>query len=291
MRALAMLVAVTMACGPSTAPSATPSPVAVTAAIATAARTATAPPTTAPVSPTASPAPTPTPLDARTAALVARLKEWCGDPRGSITQVFEVIGRLADGRSANELVSVLGGPSCVLRSFAAGDGATEWVTISAYRDTGALLWVDRGFWRIAPVPSEGGYLWPSGDRSVGPRRELLMAIDGGGSGGAMGVLVVEIADAGARVALDTGRTGVSHLGASFVDDELLLVSGRKLPDRPWGIAANCCLPGGHEWLWRRTASGYVLVGERQDQSPYYALNALLGAIDANAPDLANDVAT
>jgi len=35
----------------------------------------------------------------------------------------------------------------------------------------------------------------------------------------------------------------------------------------------------------------VLVAERQAQDSYYALNALLGALDANRPALATDVAT
>jgi hypothetical protein len=38
-------------------------------------------------------------------------------------------------------------------------------------------------------------------------------------------------------------------------------------------------------------SGFVLIAERQAQDSYYALNALLGAIDAGKPTLADDVAT
>lgn len=244
-------------------------------------------PTTAPLR---TPAPAPS-LDPRTASLVARLDEWCAPPFGSTQALFALVGQLADGRSAVELVDVLSRSRCPLQPRASGDRASEVVTAGAYREVGALLWVDRGFWRIAPVPTHFGYLTLSADRTIGGRRELLFDIDSGGSAGPRGSLVVEIAGGSARLTLDTAPTGADHTGARFIDDQFVLVGGRKLPDRPWGIASNCCLPGGHEWLWRWTPSGYVLVGERQAQDSYYALNALLGALDVNSPAAARDVAT
>jgi len=201
-----------------------------------------------------------------------------------------VLGQLADGRSALELVDVLGRSRCLLQPRAFGAGVGEIVTVGAYRETGALLWVDRGFWRIGPVPTESGYLVPRSDRLIGGQREVLFAINSGGSAGDGGFLAVEIDGGSARLTLDTAP-GASQMAVALIEGQLVVITGRKLPDRPWGISSNCCLPGGHEWLWRWTPSGYVLVAERQAQDSYYALNALLGAVDASSPAFARDIAT
>jgi hypothetical protein len=203
---------------------------------------------------------------------------------------MDLLGQVADGRSAREVVDVVGQSRCPLRPRAYGDGPTELVTAGAYRETGALLWVVRGFWRVAPVPTYFGYLTLHSDRLVDGRRELLFAVNSGGSAGDRGFVGIEIADGSAIVKLATVPTGASQMNAQWIDRQQLLVTGRKLPARPWGISSNCCLPGGHEWLWRSTPSGFVLVAERQAQDPYYALNALLGALDAGTPTTAGDVA-
>lgn len=224
--------------------------------------------------------------------LVADLNNWCDSRFGDATtqRLLGLLGRLADGRSAREVAVVVQRASCPFKALAYGDGPTEIVTAGAYREVGALLWVDRGYWRIAPVPNYFGYLTLQSDRLVDGRRELLFAVNSGGSAGDRGFLGIEIADGSAIVTLATVPTGASQMNAQWIDRQQLLVTGRKLPARPWGINSNCCLPGGHEWLWRSTPSGFVLVAERQAQDPYYALNALLGALDAGTPATAGDVA-
>jgi hypothetical protein len=297
-RALFILVSiVSAACSSPPVPTVTASPAAASpVAIAPASPPSTPTPTgglTTPAPSTApvrTPAPTPS-LDPRTAALIARLDEWCAPPFGSTEVLFALLGQLADGRSAFELVDVLSRSRCQLQPRAYGDGATEVVTAGAYREVGALLWVDRGFWLIAPVPTEFGYLKLISDHPIDGRRELVFAIDSGGSAGDKGFLGVEIVGRSARLTLDTAPSGASQVTARFVSDQLLLIVGRKLPSRPWGISSNCCLPGGHEWLWRSTSTGYVLVAERQAQDSYFALNALLGALDAGELIRASDVAT
>ena len=203
---------------------------------------------------------------------------------------LDVLGALADGRNGSEVAQVLGRAKCLLAASAHGSGERDVVVAGAYTRLGALLWIDRGYWRIATVPVDFGYLRFITERIVAGTRELLLAIDGGGSGGFGGYLAVAIAGPSATVVLHF-HPGASQMEIRPVDETHLLVTGRKLPERPWGIAANCCLPGGHEWLFERAASGYALVGERQAQDPSYALNALLGAIDAGRPGLAADVTT
>ena len=201
-----------------------------------------------------------------------------------------VIGQLASGRSARETVEVLARSKCLLRPTAYGDGASEVVTVGAYLETGAVLWVDRGFWRIANVPIDYGYLALLWDTQRGDQRELFFEIWSGGSAGAGGYVAIEISGETARMTLHT-TPGASQMFARRLDADHVLVTGRKLPERRWGIDSNCCLPGGHEWLWRWMPSGYVLIGERQARDAYYALNALLGAVDSGHPETASDVAT
>lgn len=203
---------------------------------------------------------------------------------------LDVLGSLADGRTADELAVVLGRSKCLLDADAHGSGDEEIVTAGAYTRLGALLWIDRGFWRIAPVPIDLGYLRFVRDTMVAGVRELLFAIDGGGSGGIGGYVAVGIADGSASITLHM-HPSASEMSVRPLDETHLLITGRKLPDRPWGIGSNCCLPDGHEWLYEWTPDGYALVGERQARDPYFALNALLGALDAGRPELARDVAT
>lgn len=203
---------------------------------------------------------------------------------------LDVLGAIADGRNGSEVAQVLARSKCLLAATAHGSDERDVVVAGAYTRLGVLLWVDRGYWRIAPVPVDFGYLRFIAERIVAGTRELLLAIDSGGSGGVAGYLAVAIAGPSATVVLHF-HPGASQMDMRPVDETHLLVTGRKLPERPWGITSNCCLPDGHEWLFERAASGYMLVGERQAQDPYYALNALLGAIDAGRPSLAADVTT
>lgn len=298
-RALLLLLAFVIgSCAPTVVPS--PIPSSVTIVSPTPAASPPPVPTRSAPAPLASPpAPATTPatvprLDEATASLIGALDAWCGalPPRAIGSVPLDLIGRLADGRSARETVAVLGRSSCGERLKAApyGDGASEVVTVGGYAADGAVLWVDEGYWRIAPVPTDYGYLELRWDVRRENERELFFTIWSGGSGGAVGFLAIAIGAGTARVTLHT-RPGASQMYAQQVDRDTVLVTGRKLPARPWGIASNCCLPGGHEWLWRWTAGGYLLLAERQAQDPYYAFNALLGAIDAGDPESAADVAT
>jgi hypothetical protein len=292
---LFVLVAALAGCTPS--PIAPPPSVTSTAGLSTVA-IATATPTPRPLGPppVASTVPTAPPqpaLDARSATLIAVLDDWCASgPPLAAELPLPYIGQLADGRSAREVAAVLGRSSCGdrLRAVAYGDGASEVVTVGAYMANGAILWVDRGYWRIASVPVDYGYLELRWDVQRANERELFFTTWSGGSAGARGFVAVGISGAAARLTLHTYPTA-SEMGAQRVAGDQVLVTGRKLPVRPWGINSNCCLPGGHEWLWRWTASGYVLVAERQDRDSYFAVNALLGAIDSGHPETAADVAT
>ena len=271
-------IASATASGAPTIPAATPAPATVPAPIVPA----------APVHPAPTPPVTP-PLDARTAALIEDLDGSCAT-RPTPVIPLGVIGQLASGRSARETVEVLARSKCLLRPAAYGEGASEVVTVGAYLETGAVLWVDRGFWKIAPVPIDYGYLALLWDMQRGVQRELFFEIWSGGSAGARGYVAIGISGESARMTLHTAP-GASQMFARRLDADHVLVTGRKLPERRWGIDSNCCLPGGHEWLWGWTPAGYVLGGERQSRDAYYALSALLGAIDSGHPETASDVAT
>jgi hypothetical protein len=240
----------------------------------------------------ATPAPTPT-LAPRDAVLVGRLIDWCSllrpgaPPRPSLP--LDVIAALSDGRSGRELADMLNRAHCGPPVRAWGEGASEVVVASDYVGPGALVWVDHGWWRIARLPAGYEYSRLFEDRDVAGARELYFSIASGGSAGDVGVLVVRLAGPAATILLDI-RPG-SQLSASLIDESHLLVSARKLPDRPWGWSQNCCLPGGHDWLYERRAAGFALIAERQTIGPGFALNAFVGAMASGRPDLAADVGT
>jgi hypothetical protein len=204
-------------------------------------------------------------------------------PLGALSQI-------ANGRSARETVEALARSTCLLQPRAYGDGANEVITVGAYRWEGAVLWVDRGYWRIAPVPIDFGYLSLLWDIERAGQRELFLEIWSGGSAGAGGYLAIGISGETAAVTLHAAP-GASQMFAQRLGGDDVLLTGRKLPERRWGIDSNCCLPGGHAWLWRWTPSGYALIGERQGRDSYFALNALLGAIDSGHAETASDVAS
>jgi hypothetical protein len=179
--------------------------------------------------------------------------------------------------------------SCPMRALSWGKGADEVLTLSSYSNAGVILWVDQGWWRAAHLPFGYGYA-VAADRRVDGMRELVLGLDSGGSGGGIGIVVVQIVGARLSVAL-VARPGASHVGTVVLDDDHILMTGRKLPDRPWGWTQNCCMPGGHEWLYERRASGFALVAERQAIGPMFALNAFVGAMAAGRADLAADVGT
>src|SRR5207253_2845682 len=106
-----------------------------------------------------------------------------------------VLLALADGRSANEVKDLLPRPGpCIGHVFAIGRGEDEVVLVGAPRpgDTvGAVLWVDRGWWRIAPARI--GYTpWVYVDSRRDDARELIVGIDSGGSAGTIGLTGVRL---------------------------------------------------------------------------------------------------
>src|SRR5437667_330865 len=89
----------------------------------------------------------------RTEPLLAEL-DRCDPAVAAVTgPPLGVLLGLADGRSANEVKSLLSRPgSCIGYVFAIGRGNDEVVLVGAPLpgDTvGAVLWVDRGWWRFA----------------------------------------------------------------------------------------------------------------------------------------------
>jgi hypothetical protein len=222
------------------------------------------------------------------ASLLGQLNAWCARPDDSAP--IEVLLALADGRSAREMADlVMTNYSCPMRAVSWGRGADEVLTLSSYSKAGVILWVDQGWWRAARLPFGLGY-GVAADRRVDGVRELVLGLDSGGSGGGIGIVVVRIVGSRLSVAL-VAQPGASHIGTVILDDDHILMTGRKLPDRPWGWTQNCCMPGGHEWLYVRRAGGFALVAERQAIGPVFALNAFVGAMAAGRADLAADVGT
>jgi hypothetical protein len=295
-RLVAFLFFVAAACAPTlTSTSDTPAPVAPRPAPIATGPAIVAPAVIASPTPPVAPSPTPTPtLGPRDSALLARLAEWCAllrpgasPPRPPLP--LDIVAALSDGRSGRELVAVLGRANCGLPARTWGEDAAEVVAMGDYVGPGALLWVDRGAWRIARLPSGYVYQRLFADREIAGGRELYLGIDSGGSAGDVGVLALRIVGKSATIILDA-RLG-SQLGAMLLDDDHLLVSARKLPIRPWGWTQNCCLPGGHQWLYERRDGRFVLTAERQMIGPEFALNAFVGAMAAGRADLAVDVGT
>jgi hypothetical protein len=246
------------------------------------------PPT--PSVPLSTPRPTPT-IDPLTGRLIADLETWCdAQPRsaGQITAPIGLLVALADGRSAGEFATAVGRAGrCQTAVRASGAGEDELVVMSIL-SAGAVLWVDRGWWRISGQPIH--YPELVAQQRLGGAREIFIGTGGGGSGGSFGVIGLRLeADRATRI-LET-RPGASHMSARVVGDDHVLVTGRKLPRRPFAWDSNCCLPGGYEWLWARGEGVFSLVAERQAQSPYYVLSAFAGALQAGSRDQMADIAS
>jgi hypothetical protein len=235
-RALLLLALVISAC----APTVTPSPVPLSVAVVAPTPTASPPPSPNVPLPTplaTAPQTTP-PLDAATASLINELNAWCGDrpPLATPPLPLGVIGRLADGRSARETAALLGRSACAerLKAGAYGEGASEVVTVGGYGADGAVLWVDAGYWRIASVPIDYGYLDLRWDVQRQTERELFFTILSGGSGGAAGLLAVGITGDEGRLTLHA-RPGASQMGART----------RRRPFRTAEVRASLVSGNGH----------------------------------------------
>jgi hypothetical protein len=227
----------------------------------------------------------------RTATILAQLGDWCD---AHAPRPFEsaaplgLILALADGRSAAEFADTFRPSRCRVSVGVRGAGADELVALSV-GGAGAVLWVDKGWWRAATV-NEGDYIEPGiiASRPTAGGQEALIGICRCGSGGNSGVIGLGLE--GARRDVLFRLDGASQITARLLDDDHALVVGRKLEDRPFAWAANCCLPGGYEWLYSRVGSRFVLTAERQAIDPYFALSAYFGAVKSARPEALADVA-
>src|SRR5437763_624580 len=136
-----------------------------------------------------------------TSVLLEQLERCDPGTIGRTGPRLDILLALADGRSALELADLLRAPRpCVGRTSSYGNGADEIVLVGGVGIVGAkgaILWVDRGYWRIAAVPL--GY----GPRTAGSSvsdlgREFLIGVDSGGPAGTNGIEVFLIRRSQAR---------------------------------------------------------------------------------------------
>ena len=216
----------------------------------------------------------------RTSALLAEL-DRC-DPRVPATYApkLDVLLALADGRSALELAGVLGGTrACIGHVTTYGNGADELVFIGghgAVGSTGALLWVDRGYWRIAALPL--GYFSGTGEvRREGEARELFAGIGSTGSAGTIGVLGVRILGATATVTLQL-TPGGEFGDLRILDDDHVYIAGRLTNDRLFTWATHPAWPGGAQWIFERRGTSFVQIAQRQSRDPDWLTMGFIGAL-------------
>jgi hypothetical protein len=239
----------------------------------------------------------PSRLDDRTASLLSdldRCAPQAGQPLAPLPPLpLGTLIALADGRSAREFATLVERHGCLSDVRAIGEGEDEVVLVSPSnapaRPNGAILWVDHGWWRIARAPT-GQSTTLVGMLRVGDSREIFYGLGSGGSAGDIGVVGMRLSDAGATVVLDATSL-VAQLSATLLDRDHVLVWGRKLAARPYAWPSNCCLPGGHEWLFERQGSTFAAIDERQAVDPYFALSAFIGGASVRDPAFMRDVGT
>lgn len=193
---------------------------------------------------------------------------------------LDVLLALADGRSAQELASVLKGPrQCIGHVSTYGTGASELVFVGglgSIEATGALMWVDRGWWRIAALPL--GYM--PGTPAVfsrGGAREFFSGINSGGSAGTIGLLGVRIQGSKAAV---TARLmpGGEIFAVRALGPDRVYVDGRLTNDRRLTWNSHPAWPGGAQWILERRGDRVVVGAHRQTLDPDYVWTAFIGAL-------------
>ena len=215
----------------------------------------------------------------RTAPLLAEL-DRCDPAVAAVTgPPLGVLLALADGRSANELKSLLPRPGpCIGHVFAIGRGEDEVVLVGAPRpgDTvGAVLWVDRGWWRIATARI--GYTpWVYVDSRRAGARELIVGIDSGGSAGTIGLTGVRLRGPALSSFMRASPGELERVVA--LDEDRLLIEGRSTSDQLFLWNAHAGWPGGAQWLFERRGTALVEVAHRQDLDPYYVATGFIGAL-------------
>lgn len=223
---------------------------------------------------------TPAQAGDRTSALLAALDQC---PGGGSAPRLDILLALADGRSAAELAAILQAPRrCLGHVSTFGDGDDELVFIGgthgyvADGTDGALLWVDRGWWRIAALP----FGWITGTREVirrGADRELLAGICVSGSAGCVGVLGVRITGATASVTLRLEPGGEVRT-VRMVDPDHVYIEGRLTRDPLFTWNSHPAWPYGAQWLFERRGDSFVQVASRQTHDPYYLATGFYGAL-------------
>lgn len=207
---------------------------------------------------------------------------------------LDVLLRLADGRSALELASVLQGPRpCMGYVSTHGTGEGELVFIGGIGSraaTGALLWVDRGWWRIAALPL--GYMPKT--REVLARdgaREFFSEIASGGSAGTVGLLGLRIQGAKVAVTAQLMPGGeISEFRA--MDPDRVYVAGRLTADPRVTWNSHAAWPSGAQWILERRGERFVVAAHRQALDPYYVWAAFIGALlEADAVAMARFATT
>lgn len=205
---------------------------------------------------------------------------------------LDLLLALADGRSAADLGQLLRDPRpCLGRVSGFGRGADEIVLVGgtgtyAFRDlthaVGAVLWVDRGYWRAAHAPL--GYLPGVIDRpgitapiSRPDGHEYFIGISSGGSAGAVGFAAITINGASARTTLDFDFGGELS-DSRLLGDGRLYVEGRRTTDRALTWFSHAGWPNGAQWLFERRDGRWTPVAERQALHPYYLLTGLIAGM-------------
>ncbi len=222
-----------------------------------------------------------TPAEDLTARLLSELRQCDLATIAQTGPRLDLLLALADGRSGIEIADILNASrACLGRASSLGSGADEVVFIGAASPfasaRGAVLWVDRGYWRIASAPL--GYApGPIAPTVHADGREYLIAINSGGSAGTIGLAAVLISGATARTTLSFAPRAEIR-GSRLLSDGRLLVEGRATGDRALTWWSHAGWPGGAQWLFERRADGWVLVAERQTVHPYLLLMGLVGGL-------------
>lgn len=229
----------------------------------------------------------------RTTLLLQELDRCDYGVPASMVPKLDVLLDLADGLSAQELGTLLRGGQrrCIGGVTWYGAGADELVFVGGLGDglpTGALLWVDRGYWRAAAVPF-GYWSGTSEVRRVGVTRELLAGIGSGGSAGNIGVLGIRIVGATASVTMRLVPGG--EIGAEWLDDDHIYVHGRITTDPLFRWGSHPSWPYGAQWLFERQGESFVEVAHRQSRDPEWVGTGFIGALRNRDADTMRRFAT
>ena len=216
----------------------------------------------------------------RTSVLLAELDRCDHRDPASYAPKLGILLALADGRSAREIGSLIGGPRpCIGRVTSFGEGADELVFVGGGNGAeGALLWVDRGYWRVSDLPL--GYWSGTNEvRRYGDARELFAGMNSGGSAGTIGVIGIRIVGAKASVMMRLAPGGELR-EARLIDDDHLYVTGRLTSDPLFTWMSHPGWPWGAQWIFERRGDVFVQSEHRQSRDPEWLMTGFVGALFA-----------